>query len=133
MILEWIVYGTLVLSPFTNTDNPPLNHCGLVGEVAKLPYTVPAGYNLVIEAMQVEGPAPDSNSLSQFGMNLWIGEYPATNDKGVASCTTGGGSAQLNGMRFVIPAGKKVNLRMMNNTNYPWANGFYVQGHLEKI
>lgn len=123
---DWRAYGTFVLDPYTNTDNPDTNILGVEGEV-KLPFTVPEGYRLTIDYLQIEGPAGP-----QVGMMLWIGDYPCTNDKGVISCTTAGGSTQLNGMSITIPEGQIVNIRVMNNTAIPWCNGFYIQGFLSK-
>ena len=123
---DWVAYGTFILAPYTNTDNPDTNILGLDGEV-KLPYTVPAGYQLTIDYMQIEGPAGP-----QVGMMLWIGDMPCENSKSVISCTTPGGSTQLYGMNIKIPEGQTVNIRVMNNTTIPWCNGFFLQGFLSK-
>ena len=121
---NWVAYGTFQADPFTYIDNPETNLLGLRGEVT-LPYTVPEGYELTIHYLQIEGPAGP-----QVGMALWIGDYPCTNAKSIISCTTAGGSTQLEGMYITIPAGQTVNIRVMNNTAIPWVNGFYLQGEL---
>lgn len=123
---DWRAYGTFVLAPYTNTDNPDTNILGLEGEV-KLPYTVPEGYELTIDYLQIEGPAGP-----QVGMALWLGEMPCENSKSIISCTTAGGSTQLHGMNITIPEGQIVNIRVMNNTAIPWCNGFYLEGFLSK-
>lgn len=123
---DWRAYGTFVLPPYANTDNPPCNLLGLDGEVT-LPYIVPEGYSLTIDYMQIEGP-----DGPQVGMALWVGDYPCENSKSIISCTTPGGSTQLYGMNITIPAGKIVNIRVMNNTHIPWCNGFYLEGYLHK-
>lgn len=123
---NWMSYGTFVLAPYTNTDNPPSNILGLEGE-ASFPFTVPDGYELTIDYIQIEGPAGP-----QVGMALWLGEMPCENSKSIISCTTAGGSTQLYGMNITIPSGQIVNIRVMNNTAIPWCNGFYLQGFLSK-
>ena len=124
---NWMAYGTFVLAPYTNTDNPNCNLLGLAGEVT-LPYRVPDGYNLTIDYLQIEGPAGP-----QVGMALWLGDAPCSNAKSIISCTTAGGSTQLQGMLITIPEGEIVNIRVMNNTAIPWCNGFYLQGQLHPV
>jgi len=124
--LDWMAYGTFTINPYTNLDNPSTNLLGLAGEVT-LPFTVPDGYDLVIDYLQIEG--PDS---PQVGMMLWLGEHPCQNSKAIISCTTAGGSTQLNGMVITIGSGQIVNIRVMNNTGLPWCNGFFLQGYLRK-
>lgn len=124
--LDWVAYGTFTINPYTNLDNPSTNLLGLPGEVT-LPYTVPEGYDLVIDYLQIEG--PDS---PQVGMMLWLGDHPCQNSKAIISCTTAGGSTQLNGMTINIGSGQIVNIRVMNNTGLPWCNGFFLQGYLRK-
>lgn len=122
----WIAYGTVVIPPYEYQDNPPLSQNGLLGEVERFPYTVPQGYKLTINFIQVEGPTGP-----QFGMMLWVGSQPVTNAQGIISCTTIGGSTQLHGMQIVIPSGKTLNIRCMNNTGIAWANGFFIMGSLD--
>ncbi len=121
---NWMAYGTFKLAPHTNTDNPPTNLLGLEGEVT-LPYFVPPGHYLIIDYLQVEGP-----DGPQVGMALWLGDDPCTNEKCIISCTTPGGSTQLDGMKIKISEGQLVNIRVMNNTAIPWVNGFFLQGKL---
>lgn len=122
----WVAYGTTTIQPYEYIDNPKLNHVGLIGEIDRFPYIIPEGYKLTLKYLQVEGPASP-----QFGMALWIGKEPAENKKSVISCTTPGGSTQLSGMDIIIPAGKTINIRCMNNTALPWVNGFFLSGTLD--
>ena len=131
-LLGWLVYGVTQVGIGDIYDNPPANNVGIVDEVS-LPYIVPDGYELVIDSMGIEGPGPSSYEGNQVGMALWIGDMPCTNDKGVMSVTTPAGSQQLVGLKFRIPAGKKVNIRLMNNTPYAWVDGWYVQGELIEV
>jgi len=124
---NWVAYGTFQADPFTYIDNPETNLLGIEGEVS-LPYTVPEGYCLTIDYLQIEGPAGP-----QVGMALWLGDYPCENSKSIISCTTAGGSTQLQGMLITIPEGQTVNIRVMNNTAIPWCNGFYLQGQLMPV
>lgn len=134
MFLGWIMYGIVTLSPNSVVDNCAPNACGLVDEITSFPYTVPAGYELVIDSMGIEGPALDtSNNHSQTGFFVWLGDFPCTNAKALMSCTTTGGSTQLVDMGMRIPAGKKVNIRVMNNTTQSWVNGWYLKGSLNAI
>ncbi len=131
-LLAWIVYGTTTLAPGAVIDNPTPNVLGITEEVTSLPYTVPAGYNLTITDMQVEGPACNYGSASsQFGMGIWLGPLPATNAKWVASCTTVGGSNQNVNMNVNLSSGTIFNIRLMNNTSAAWVDGWYIQGVLK--
>jgi hypothetical protein len=129
-LLGWIIYGVTSVAIYEFVDNPTPNTIGLVDEIDSFPYVVPDGYNLIINSMGIEGPGPSSADGNQVGIALWIGDLPCTNDKSIMSCTTPAGSTQLTGLKFIIPSGKKVNMRMMNNTPYAWANGWYIQGEL---
>ena len=123
---NWVAYGTFQAAPYNFIDNPETNICGIDGEVT-LPYTVPDGHSLTIHYLQIEGPASP-----QVGMALWLGDYPCDNSKCLISCTTAGGSTQLEGFSITINAGQKVNIRVMNNTALPWVNGFFLQGCLTR-
>lgn len=125
---DWVAYSAFQLTAGHLVDNPSLNNAGIEGEISSFPYTVPSGYNLIIDYIQVEGP-----DAPQFGMFVWLGEFPCTNAKAIISCTTPGGSIQLHGMNIKIPEDTKVNIRCMNNTLLNWIFGIYLQGHLEAI
>jgi len=130
--IPWIVYGTTLVPAGNVIDNPIPNSNGVVGEIISLPYLVPEGYELVITNMQVEGPPYDNSvSWSQFGMGVWLGTFPCTNAKWIASCTTIGGSHQNNDMNIILKSGTILNIRLMSNTQIGWIDGWYVQGYLQ--
>ena len=129
----WIAYGTTVMASGTFLDNPTTSLNDVIGE-RSLPFVVPTGYQLTITYMEVEGNSCDySSNYSQFGMSLWLGTVYSSNDFGLLSCTSAGGSNQCNGFKIIIPAGKTVNIRCMNNTPTMWAFGFCVQGTLDPV
>lgn len=127
MANDWIVYGQTTMAASTGVDNPTPNSNGLNGEQTSLPYTVPAGYNLVLTGWGFEG-------LNQaFGVCIpWIGTGSVTNAKCLASVGPTTASYYVTGMRWSIPAGKVVNVRLLNGTTENnVVCSWMVQGQLE--
>lgn len=131
-ILAWIVYGITTVGEGGVCDNPEPNTVGVVNEVASLPFIVPKGYELLIDSLGIEGPGPSSHKGTQVSLTVWEGEKPFINSRGIISLTSGVSSKQFTGLKIIIPEGKKVNIRLMNNTPFYWINGWYVQGELRK-
>lgn len=99
-------------------DNPTPNCNGLIGEVDTLPYIVPRGYILHLETWGVES----YNHAGTIILVPWIGDGPVTNEKCLPSAGARGGTKQLSG-NFQIPAGKIVNMRLLNSQHsgvYAW-------------
>ena len=126
---DWIVYGQTAMPASGPVNNPTPNVNGLNGEVSKLPYVVPQGYNLVLTGWGFEGLG------APFGVCIpWIGTAPLTNGKCLTSVGTGPGSYYVTGMRWSIPAGKIVNVYLLNGTSESnVVCAWYVQGQLEAI
>jgi hypothetical protein len=127
---DWVAYGQTNMAASSAIDNPAANLAGVEGEVT-LPYTVPAGKRLILTGWGFEG----LNSQTNFGVCIpWIGEAPCTNAKCLASVGCNGGSYYVTGMRWVIPAGKKLNVRLINGS--PQNNvicAWMIQGILEDV
>lgn len=123
---DWIVYGQTTMTAGGAIDNPTVNINGLNGE-ATLPYTVPTGYNLVLTGWGFEG------LNSAFGVCIpWIGSSPPTNGKCLASVGPAVASYYCTGMRWSIPAGKILNVRLLNGTTENnVVCSWFVQGVLE--
>lgn len=128
MVTPWLVYGQTVL-PANNTDNPTPNVNGLIGEVASLPYTVPAGKVLVIERLTLES-YQDTAILAMF---LYFGSVtPVTNAMCSATLGANGGTSQMT-VGWHIPAGTVVNLRLQNvqPNHLGWTYGWSIEGRLD--
>jgi hypothetical protein len=123
----WTVYGQT--SPVYNgaVDNPPANVNGLIGE-ASLPYTVPDGKVLVITAYGLEAYAQVANGLV---LAPYLGATPPkTNGVFLHSVYANDASNETVGVRFHIPAGKVLNVRLMSNENPAQVVGWYIAGEL---
>lgn len=127
--IPWIVYGATIVYGGTNYDNPPCSVNGIVGEITILPYTVPNGYELVITNYGIEG-----GKTPQYALIPWIGNYPITNSKGLFTCAAAYGSNYYSGMKWIIPEGKKVNVRVSNSSDdgIAYAFGWYMEGYLRE-
>lgn len=123
----WIAYGQTTVPFQTAADNPPCNANGLVGECTSLPYTVPAGKVLLLDSYGIEAYA---TAVGGMVLVPWIGEAPATNAKCLMSCYSDNSSNEIVGGRYAIPAGKKLNLRIMCSENPPSVCGWYMSGRL---
>jgi hypothetical protein len=123
----WIVYGQAAVPYNQAVDNPTPNVNGLRGEVASLPYCVPEGKELVIEAYGLESYSGVANGLV---IVPWIGDMPATNAKCLHSVFSDNASNETVGVRFHVPAGKKVNVRIMCAENPSQVVGWYMRGTL---
>ena len=128
-MIPWLVYGATTVSPWTNVDNPQPNVNGLVGEVTSLPYTVPAGYNLVITNYGIEG-----GKAPQYALIPWVGEPPVTNNQGLMTCAAAYGSNAYSGMTWILPSGMKLNARISNSGDTdPYCYGWFLSGYLQPI
>jgi len=105
----WVVYSQTSIAAGSSIDNPAPNVNGLVGEVATLPYTVPAGYDLDLETWGVEA----YNVANTIVLFPWIGPPPASNPASLPSAGSWAGTRQLAG-NFRLPAGKVLNFRLQN-------------------
>lgn len=125
---DFLSYGQNALTANSALDNPTANLNGLVGEV-QLPYVVPTGKQLVLTGWGFEG------LNKSFGVCIpWIGELPCTNAKCLASVGPEMASYYVTGMRWVIPAGKKLNVRLLNGTTITnVVCSWFVQGFLEDV
>lgn len=125
---NWIVYGATIVKPYSNIDNPQPNVNGLVGEVISLPYRVPDNKQLVITNYAIEG-----GKSPQYALIPWIGSQPITNDKCIMTCAAAYGSNLYNGMKWILPSGTILNVRISNSSNdgFAYAFGWYLEGYLQ--
>ncbi len=124
----WIVYGQT--APMYNgaVNNPPPSVNGLIGEVAALPYTVPAGKVLIIEAYGIEAYATVVQGLV---LVPYLGATPPPNNAVfLHSVYADNASNETTGVRFHLPAGTVLNVRIMSNENPSQVVGWYVRGCL---
>lgn len=130
MNIPWICYGQTLVPVNQAVDNPQANLAGCRGEV-ELPYVVPDGYELVISAYGIESYAQEGGSADK-GLVIvpWLGEETATNEKCLHSVYAQSSSNETIGVKFHIPAGKKVNARIMNAEVYAQTVGWYISGEL---
>jgi hypothetical protein len=125
--IEWIAYGQTLAQAQTGIDNPPAHHNGIIGE-ADLPYVVPEGYELHLTAWGVE--AYDSSGTIVFAP--WIGQTRAIN-KFLHSCAASTGSEECAGMLPILPAGTKLNGRLINGENITAVYSWYMRGYLVAV
>lgn len=124
----WIVYGQSTIPYNGSVDNPAANAAGVIGQ-ASLPYTVPPGYFLTIEAWGVEAYA----TAGLVGMFPWLGPPPATNAKALHTNMANTESHETLGARYRLPPGTIVNIRIMNTENPAQVVGWYISGTLTPI
>ena len=123
----WVSYGQTLLAPSQSIDNPAPNLNGLGGEVT-LPYTVPAGQQLVLTSWGIEGtPGGDSAIIP------YVGTVFSQNSQGLPTCRTVDGVSQVNGM-WVIPAGTTISARIVYAGGVqPIVFGWWIQGYRELV
>lgn len=129
----WVITGQTSIPANTGVDNPTPANTGALGAVTALPYTVPAGCTLLIDAYGMEG--YDAAGISV--LFIWTGAPdPATSqwriDHGAASVAADSGSQEITGQKLYFPEGTVINVRLingttMNNTVFGW----YVNGDLD--
>ena len=124
---NWIVYGQTTIPSNSTVDNPAPNVNGLIGERSSLPFTVPAGKVLIIEAYGMES---YENLAGGAALIPWIGAAPITNAKCLHTCYAGNASNEVIGADWAIPAGKVFNVRLTNAETAQAAYGWYVSGKL---
>lgn len=123
----WIAYAQTAPVCQGGINNPVTNLNGLIGEVT-LPYTVPDGKELVIEAYGLEayGNVPGGLVLAPY-----IGATPpTTNAVFLHSVFSDNATNEAIGVEFHLPAGKVFNVRLMSNECPAQVVGWYVKGHL---
>ena len=124
----WIVYGQTAPICQGGVTNPKPNVNGLIGEVASLPYTVPVGKVLIVDAYGLEayGNVPGGLVLVPY---LGV-TPPASNNAFLHSVFSDNASNEALGIEFRLPAGKILNLLLMSNECPAQIVGWYVTGRL---
>ncbi len=139
---NWFSMGQTSLAANTSVDDAAVNALlELPGQVDSWPYTVPEGKALTIEAYGIEGYDRDMQGVCVCFP--WIERAddtppaPMTSayriPRSLASCSSGGNSNELVGLRVEVPAGYKVHWRMINGTDYTAVYGWYVRGELSDV
>lgn len=133
----WAVMGQTTINHGVSSDNPTPSSNGLYGEVTALPYTVPVGRVLLITSMYMEGNTSESNTstndVHSGGVQaIWLGASVVANSQFIVSNQCNDVSNELKGLRFYIPAGKIVNVRITstNVVTDGWVTGWAVFGYL---
>lgn len=132
----WILYGQTAPICQGAINNPKPNVNGLIGEVVSLPYTVPDGKTLIVEAYGLEayGNVPGGLVLAPY---LGV-TPPTTNSVFLHSVFSDNDTNEAVGAEFHLPTGTVFNVRLMSNEC--WAGqvsgtpgnvvGWYVKGRL---
>lgn len=148
MAAPWIAHGeTALLKDGGYVVNPTPFNLGLVGAVTSLPYTVPAGKQLIIDYFSIEG-------IWGAAMWPWIGALPFDGSKVIQTFTApdlnipfnqgplndGSKFGQLPGTRewhpcFVLPAETIFNLTLAgwHQSSEGWVYGWVVSGELQDV
>lgn len=129
---EWCVYGQ---EKFKDTagnnvdrvDNPKCITAGVCGEQATLPFTVPEGFVLQVEAYGVE-------AYDQAGTVVlfpWLGPVMLPNNQSALhSCGSSSGSNECLGFRPLLPAKTVFNVTLLNGESVKQTCSWYVRGKL---
>jgi hypothetical protein len=121
----WLAYGAQLMPSGAIVDDPAPNVNGLVGEVPRLPYTVPPGTQLILTSVGLSGnPAP------QAGIILWVGDSPATNAKTIPATDSAWSSAHAPALQTVLPQGMRLHVRLANSSPTSDTYAWYVVGCL---
>ena len=129
----WVVYGQTLINAYQSATNPSPNVNGILGEVPSLPYTVPEGSVLVLEALGIE-PLWGAAMMPFIGTTgATAGNALATAQGQVVPSTSGVGNTQLwSGYKYMLPAGTVLNL-FISTANAPsngYIYGWYMGGKL---
>ena len=127
MTTPWICYGQRAGPSNAAIDNPTANSNGVIGEVT-LPYTVPVGFVLVLKGWGIEAYESIAGS---FVLVPWIGDAPATNAKCLHSVLASTQSNSASGFEYHIPAGTKLNARIMCSEAGNPVAGWWMSGCLK--
>ena len=125
----WICYGQQDGPSGQAIDNPKSNLAGVLGEVS-LPYVVPPGKILVLKGWGIEAYESIAGS---FVLVPWLGEGPATNDKCLHSVLASAQSNSASGFEYHLPAGTKLNVRIMCSEAGNPVAGWWISGSLEDV
>lgn len=125
----WVISGQTNIAAGTSIDNPTPANSGAVGAVASLPYVVPTGKRVCINAYGMEG--YDASGIAVLFM--WTGNPPVVTgqwriDHGLPSVAADGGSQEITGMNFCFDEGTYLNVRLINGSTYGGVYGWYVTG-----
>ena len=124
----WIVYGQTAPICQGGINNPAPSVNGLIGEVSALPYTVPEGKTLIVQAYGLEAYA---NVPAGLVLVPYIGVTPPVlNSQFLHSVYSDNDTNETVGVEFHIPAGKVFNLRLMSSECPAQIVGWYVKGVL---
>ena len=124
---NWIVYGQTSITTGSNVSNRTSNSAGTFGEVAALPYTVPAGNCLYITAHGIEGYLSTAGVANMF---MWLGPTLSSNAVVLFSVNANDRLDELLGFQPEIPGGTIVNLNMANTQGTTQIYGWYIKGRL---
>lgn len=138
----WVCYGQTKVGNTSADDwiqNPKPNTNGLVGECGNLPYTVPAGYELHLEAYGVEGypAAPDGSVNGCIVIVPMIGSSWNGTDNSQAlhsvNAGAGAGTRSTSGLSYVLPTGMTLTVVLetgCGDTTDGYVYGWFLSGHL---
>lgn len=123
----WSIYGQTMPIFQGAVDNPEANANGIIGE-ASWPYTVPAG-----KYLELTGFIGEAYAQVPYGLVYapYIGASPpASNKPFLFSVYADNATNEARSIRFQIPAGKVLNLRIMSNENPAQVVGWAATGRL---
>ncbi len=122
----WICYGQQSGPSNAAIDNPSCNQNGVIGE-ATLPYIVPDGKVLILSGWGIEAYESIAGS---FVLVPWIGEGPPTNQKCLHSVLASSQSNSSTGFEYHLPAGTRLNARIMCSESGNPTAGWWMFGSL---
>ncbi len=132
----WVISGQTSIEAQTGIDNPLPSAPGAIGQVTRLPYTVPQGRVLCITDYVMEGYDFEGIAVL-FVYTGMIPEEASVQEavahriaRGLPSVAADQGSAQITSMNYCFPGGTVINVRLINGTNVTAVYGWGVWGTL---
>lgn len=132
MKTPFVISGQTNIGSSSSIDNPVPANSGAEGQVTSLPYTVPEGKKVCINAYSMEG--YDSSGIAVLFIftgtaNPMTAQHRI--DHGLPSVAAKNGSSQLTDMNFCFGPGTVINVRLINGSGYGGVYGWHVTGTIE--
>lgn len=131
----WVCYGQTKVAGQGTVFDPKPNAVGLRGECEALPFTVPEGCDLWLEAYGIESyPQAGSIVIVPFiGGPSDLQHAGQVNEHSMHSVAASGGrSSQASGLRYCVPAGKVLHVMLQSAQPGTLIYGWFLSGWLTR-
>lgn len=140
MTTPWIAVGQTQLAAGIGIDDPAPNYIpAIAGSVQALPFLVPEGKKLILEAWGMESydaagvcvNVPWVESPGDPGCPAAPADAAYRKPRCLHSVASDSGSHETLGCQVEIGAGAKLHGRLINGSSYAGVYGWYMKGRLE--